>query len=41
MVSTMAREVGSKEWRFEDYEDYINWWRRFKETLDSGLGLTH
>ncbi|ADY01081.1 glyceraldehyde-3-phosphate:ferredoxin oxidoreductase (GAPOR) [Vulcanisaeta moutnovskia 768-28] len=40
VVSTMAREVGSKEWSFEDYEDYINWWRRFKETIDSGLGLT-
>ncbi|MCG2869761.1 MAG: aldehyde ferredoxin oxidoreductase [Vulcanisaeta sp.] len=40
LVSTMAREVGSREWTFEDYEQYIEWWRRFKATLDAGLGIT-
>ncbi|MCG2863331.1 MAG: aldehyde ferredoxin oxidoreductase [Vulcanisaeta sp.] len=40
LVSTMAREVSSREWTFEDYEQYIEWWRRFKATLDAGLGIT-
>jgi glyceraldehyde-3-phosphate dehydrogenase (ferredoxin) len=40
LVSTMAREVGSREWAFEDYEQYLEWWRRFKATLDAGLGIT-
>ncbi len=39
-MATMAREIGSKEWAFEDYEDYINWWRKFKATIDTGLGVT-
>ncbi|WP_069807293.1 aldehyde ferredoxin oxidoreductase N-terminal domain-containing protein [Vulcanisaeta thermophila] len=40
LVSTMAREIGSREWAFEDYEDYARWWGQFKETLDKGLGIT-
>ncbi len=39
VVSTMAREIGSKDWGFEDYEDYINWWRKFKVTVDKGLEI--
>ncbi len=39
VVATMAKEIGSKEWIFEDYEDYVNWWRRFKATIDAGLGV--
>jgi len=39
LVSTMAREVGSKEWSFEDYEDYVEWWRRFKGFVDAKLGV--
>lgn len=39
VVSTMAREMGSKEWTFEDYEQYLEWWRRFKATIDSGLNI--
>ncbi|MEM0484859.1 MAG: aldehyde ferredoxin oxidoreductase N-terminal domain-containing protein [Pyrobaculum sp.] len=34
LVSTLARELGAKDWRFEDYDDYYEWWIRFKEALD-------
>ncbi|MEM1636894.1 MAG: aldehyde ferredoxin oxidoreductase N-terminal domain-containing protein [Pyrobaculum sp.] len=34
LVSALAKELGSKEWRFEDYDDYYEWWIRFKEALD-------
>lgn len=34
VVATMARELGAKDWRFEDYDDYYEWWARYKEALD-------
>lgn len=34
LVSTLARELGSREWSFQDYDDYYEWWIRFKEALD-------
>lgn len=34
LVSTLARELGSKEWQFQDYDDYYEWWIRFKDALD-------
>jgi len=40
LVSTMAKEVGSREWTFEDYEQYIEWWRRFSTTVNSRLNIT-
>ena len=39
LVSTMCRELNSKDWKFERYEDYVEWWKRFKESLDKYLGL--
>lgn len=39
VVSTMAKELGAKDWRFESFEDYLEWWRRYKESLDKLLGL--
>lgn len=39
VVATLARELGSKEWVFEKKEDYVEWWSRFKATLDKSLGL--
>ncbi len=40
LISTLAREVSSREWVFRDFEDYVEWWRRFKITIDSELGVT-
>ncbi|MCU7788661.1 aldehyde ferredoxin oxidoreductase [Pyrobaculum sp. 3827-6] len=34
LVATLARELGAKEWEFEDYDDYYEWWVRYKEALD-------
>lgn len=39
VVSTMARELGAKDWRFESYDDYMEWWRRYKDSLDKLLGI--
>jgi len=40
VVSTMARELGAKDWRFDAYETYLEWWRRYKDALDKILGIT-
>jgi glyceraldehyde-3-phosphate dehydrogenase (ferredoxin) len=34
LVSMLAAELGAKEWRFEDYDDYYEWWVRYKAHLD-------
>jgi glyceraldehyde-3-phosphate dehydrogenase (ferredoxin) len=34
LVSTLAAELGAKEWKFEDYDDYYEWWIRYKTHLD-------
>jgi glyceraldehyde-3-phosphate dehydrogenase (ferredoxin) len=34
LVSTLAAELGAKEWKFEDYDDYYEWWIRYKAHLD-------
>ncbi|MFP3237580.1 MAG: aldehyde ferredoxin oxidoreductase N-terminal domain-containing protein [Caldivirga sp.] len=39
VVSTLAREVGSKEWRFEGWNDYVEWWNRYKAALDKMLNI--
>lgn len=39
VVSTMARELGAKDWKFDRYEEYIEWWRRYKNSLDKYLGI--
>ncbi|MEZ0248193.1 MAG: aldehyde ferredoxin oxidoreductase N-terminal domain-containing protein [Thermoproteus sp.] len=40
VVSTMARELGAKDWKFDSYEAYMEWWRRYKDALDKLLGIT-
>ena len=40
VVSTMARELGAKDWRFDSYDAYMEWWRRYKEALDKLIGIT-
>jgi len=39
LISTMCRELNSNDWKFEKYEDYVEWWKEFKESLDKYLGL--
>jgi len=34
LVSSLATELGTKDWRFEDYDDYYEWWVRYKAHLD-------
>lgn len=34
LVSTLASELGAKDWKFEDYDDYYEWWVRYKTHLD-------
>ena len=34
LVSTLAKELGAKDWQFTDFDDYYEWWTRFKEQLD-------
>jgi glyceraldehyde-3-phosphate dehydrogenase (ferredoxin) len=34
LVSTLASELGAKDWKFEDYDDYYEWWVRYKAHLD-------
>jgi glyceraldehyde-3-phosphate dehydrogenase (ferredoxin) len=34
LISTLASELGAREWRFAEYEDYYEWWMRFKSRLD-------
>ncbi|MEL9990493.1 MAG: aldehyde ferredoxin oxidoreductase N-terminal domain-containing protein [Thermoproteus sp.] len=40
VVSTMARELGAKDWKFDTYEAYMEWWRRYKDALDKLIGIT-
>ena len=37
IVSTLAAELGAKDWRFIDYDDYYEWWIKYKESLDKLL----
>lgn len=39
VVSTLAKEIGSKEWVFESKGDYDEWWRRYKVALDKALNI--
>ncbi|MFN3804446.1 MAG: aldehyde ferredoxin oxidoreductase N-terminal domain-containing protein [Pyrobaculum sp.] len=38
LVSTLAMEVGAGV-KFENYDDYYEWWIRFKEELDRLVGI--
>jgi len=38
-VSALAREIGSKEWEFKGWNDYVEWWNRYKATLDRMLNV--
>jgi len=39
LISTMCKELNLSDWKFEKYEDYVEWWIKFKESLDGYLGL--
>jgi glyceraldehyde-3-phosphate dehydrogenase (ferredoxin) len=39
VVSALAREIGSKEWEFKGWNDYVEWWNRYKATLDRMLNV--